>query len=450
MDACSVNVTGPLYQTVHAGFFFTINDDEILREIHNDFPQELDRLKRAYSIREPGATLPLTLSPSQVLYGTEYDEINRTLVGILALRWLHNGQYELFVGTQPGPARLTRDSFAWTRKVFVEGIRNPADLYALITSTVINDLGKDPQLTSDYLDWTGEDVSGLNHDMILLKAVTSGLIQSLDRLTPKHKSDIIRGLTLGAEFNFGQLAQAENVPACLLGLLDMEGQPRAFELRFMEQLLDIAGAAGHSDWTCAKKLTEAIYQAYRDVYDVATAIISGDLDLRDGYDLILIRRGDLLRQTGFRALDVRKPEDRALLRLLCMGSVADQEMAELYDDVWASCDESTKDSLVHMLNLDGSVLEPAVQPTYMPAMLTRGVGTVESRTTDRRKRTLNSLLRYLARVLTVIEKLDKPIIVIERNVLGTLKDVMGTQDFEENPEILESVPVPKDEVAKMA
>ena len=353
------------------------------------------------------------------------------------------------MGTQPGPVRLTRESFAWTRKVFVEGIKTPTDLYALVTSMVVNDLGKDPQLTSDYHHRTGEDISGLNHDMILLKAVKLGLVQSLDRLTPRNKTDIIRGLELGAEFNFGQLGQAENVPACLSGLSDMKGQSRAFEVRFMEQLLDIAGAAGHIDWTCAKKLIEPIYQAYHNVHDVATAIISGDLSLRDGYDLILIRRGDLLRRTGFRTLDIRKPEDRALMRLLCMGSVADRETAELYDAAWASIDQSTKDSLVHTLNIDGSVAEPAVQPTYMPAMLTSGVGTAQSRTPDQRKRALQSLLQYLARVLTVTEKPHEPIVVIERSVLGTLKDVMEKQEFQENPRILETVPIPKDEVAKM-
>src|SRR2546423_14271659 len=125
MDNCSASVSSQLYQTVHAGSFFTINDEDVLRQIRDDFSQELGRLQRAYSIRDPGATLPSTPSPSQVLYGTEYDEVNRTLVGVLALRWLHNGQYETFVGTQPGPVRLTRESFTWIRKVFVEGIKSP-------------------------------------------------------------------------------------------------------------------------------------------------------------------------------------------------------------------------------------------------------------------------------------------------------------------------------------
>jgi hypothetical protein len=218
----------------------------------------------------------------------------------------------------------------------------------------------------------------------------------------------------------------------------------------MEQLPGIAGAAGHVDWTCAKKMVEPIYQAYHGVHDVAMAILSGELELHDGYDLILIRRAGLLCRTGFRALGVSKPEDRALMRLLCMGGAADLETAELYDAALASLDPSTKGSLVHTLNIDGSIDEPAVQPTYVPAMLARGVGTAQSSTPDQRKRALCSLLRYLAHVLAVMEKLVGPIAVIERSVLGTLKDIMEGREFQENPSILETVTVPKNEVAKVS
>jgi hypothetical protein len=61
-----------------------------------------------------------------------------------------------------------------------------------------------------------------------------------------------------------------------------------FELRFMEQLLDVSGTAGHIDWKFAKIIIEPINQAYHNVYDAAPGIISGELGLLDCYDLILI------------------------------------------------------------------------------------------------------------------------------------------------------------------
>ncbi|CDM28347.1 unnamed protein product [Penicillium roqueforti FM164] len=60
--------------------------------------------------------------------------------------------------------------------------------------------------------------------------------------------DVLRAVELGATFNFGQLAQA---PACLSSLTRMKGHDRSFRLRFVEQLLDIAGTARHLDWTYA-------------------------------------------------------------------------------------------------------------------------------------------------------------------------------------------------------
>lgn len=434
------------FYTIDANSFFAISDEDVLCLIRDTFPEELNRLKRAYSTGTKSTPYPSSPSPSQILYGTEYDEVNRTLVGILALRWIHDGKYETFVGTQPEPVRLMRESFDWMRSLFANGIKKATDLYALVTSMVVNDLGKDPQLAADYHDRTGADISDLNHDMILVRAVKAGLVECLDRLPPEHRADIIRGMELGAEFNFGQLAQAENAPACLSSLIDMRGEKRSFELRFMEQLLDIAGAAGHMDWTCAKKLIEPIFEAYCNVYDVATAIISDGLRVRDGYELILTRRSAMLHRKGFRALDIRDPKDRALMRLLCMGGVADLETARLYDSAWNFLDELTKSSLVHSLNVDGSIIEPAVQPTYMPALLAQCVNATESRTWDEKLKMLQSILHYLARVMTVTEKPKGPVSVIERSVLIVLKNVV---DFQADPGILDRTDVPKCTIAKM-
>jgi hypothetical protein len=127
---------------------------------------------------------------------------------------------------------LTRASFDWIRSFYRQVIVDSNDLYALITSIVVNDLGKDPQLASDYFKLTGEDISDLNHDAILLKACEVGLVKSLSHLPPCDKDDIIHGMQLGASFNFGQLAQAETVPACLLGLKRMKKAPTQFPSSF--------------------------------------------------------------------------------------------------------------------------------------------------------------------------------------------------------------------------
>jgi len=424
--------------------FFTIGDEQFLYLLRDTFASELERLKRAYSVSDPTIVRPPEPSPSRILYGADYDEVNRTLVSALALRWLHNSQYDAFVAGQAESVRLTRESFAWMKEREAEA---PDDLDALITALIINDLGKDATLASDYYNRTGEDISGLNHDAILLKAARQpGMIAALDRLDLRQRQEILRGLELGAYFNYGQLAQAENAPACLGVLCHFSGQAdqRAVALHFLEQLLDIAGAAGHMDWTSARKLIEPIIQAYRVSYDVVSGILSGTIEPCAGYNLILARRADLLSRRGFRTLSSDIADERALLRLMCMGGVADESAAALFDNAWKSLEAPTRQHLVRSLNAPGTPSEPAVQVTYAPALLAQAAdASSRRRTWQKKERHLRSALVYLTRVMTLESPPEPRAIVVERNVLDVLKDVVQSPAFQENPAILETARVPR-------
>ena len=299
---------------------------------------------------------------------------------------------------------------------------------------------------------------------IFLRAVDAGMVHCLDRLPAKQREDLMLGFRIGAEFNFGQLAQAENVPACLESLRDMRGHDRAFEMRFIEQVLKIAGARGHEDHTCAKLLTEPIFQSHRIVYEIATNIIASDGSLREGYDVVLRKRAELLRNTGFRPLIVGRPAERALLRLLCMGGAVTKDKAELFVSAFQGLPTPTRGSLVERLNRDSAVGKPAVQPTYMPAMFALGLSNTLKASEKKRRwlfrrgasiernakvKALKSLLRYLARVLEVSVPPDGPITVIERDVME-IKVTIQSSAFRKNPEMLDKQSVPKDGIAKLA
>ncbi|KAI2463080.1 hypothetical protein F4781DRAFT_146001 [Annulohypoxylon bovei var. microspora] len=427
---------------------FALSDEKLLSLVYDDFRDEMRRLMRAYSVGGGNDVKPSSKSPSVILFGRDYDEVNRTLTGLLTLKWVYKKQYDTLVANQAEALRLSRKSFEWMHKFYKESFTNPDELYALITSIVVNDIGKDDELALDYEKKTGENIANQNHDMILIKSVKAGLVGCLDRLSQEDRDDIIRGMELGAEFNFGQLAQAENAPACLAGLATMRGHERSFRLRFQEQLLDIAGAAGHLDWTCAKKLTQSNFDAYRTVYDVGMGIISKGLSLRAGYDLVLTRRLNLLREKEFRPLDLNVEDDRALARLLCMGSVADLRTAELYNRTWTSLEDDVRQSLRKSLNIDGSVAEPAVQVTYIPALITQAVDTSGPGTPETKERAMRSALRYLCRVMSAPGKPDGPVSVIERNVLAILKGVVQSPEFRKDPTILESAAIPESFAAK--
>jgi hypothetical protein len=445
-----------LRETINQNLFYSLSDEQILRQIHDAFEPELERLKDAYSMQEPGSPTnglshqkwPSKPTPSQLLYGVNHDEVNRTLVGVLALRWIINNDYDTFVSCQPESARLHRESFDWLRKLFQDGIRSPDDLFALVTAMIINDLGKDPSLENDYLAKTGESVQGMNHDMVLFEAAKAGLVPSLERLDPPYREDVMLGLELGSELNAGQLAQAENVIGSLEGLLLMRGHERAFELKFMEQLLDVAGAAGHSDATCAKKMIEPVFKGFQTVYEVALDIISGRSTLREGYDKVLEGRGEMLQQKGFRGLSVKDPEERALLRLLTMGRTADREQAELFYKTFYSLPESTRQELVDGLNVDGYNDGKAILPYYMPAMLSEGLENTKTPSELSKQNALSSLMRFLARVLEGT-KPDPGAdgVVVERNLMYA-RDTIAGEEFRNDPGVLDTIPIPQGEVLR--
>ncbi|RHZ57682.1 uncharacterized protein CDV56_106444 [Aspergillus thermomutatus] len=428
----------------HPDSLFTIPEEDLLRLVYKEFSQEIDRLKRAYSVRpRRPSTPPNTTSPSCLLYKQNYDEVNRTLVALLTLRWIYTGEYEILVGSQSPELRLSMSSFDWIRRFYAQAIKGPNDLYILITSVVINDLGKDAQLASNYRVLTGKDISTLNHDAVLLNVCTAArsLIPALAHFpAPQDRDHLISGIEIGASFNFGQLAQAENAPACLSVFQTMKAphHRHSVQLRFMEQLLDVAGAAGHLDWTCAKTLTQPVFDAYRDVYDACEGVMAGTLDVRSGYDLVLARRAHRLHTTGFRLLHVEEDrEDRALMRVLCMGGVTSLDTARRYEAAWRTLGNATREALVNALNVVGSKDEPAVQPTYMPALL----GSVHDD-----QRALACALGYLARVMGATTNLpDCTPVVVERSMLGVLKQYIEGGDFD--PTVLERLDVPDAVVA---
>jgi len=182
-------------------------------------------------------------------------------------------------------------------------------------------------------------------------------------------------------------------------------------------------------------------------------VISGDLGLREGYDVILIRRSAMLRKNGFQKIPTAQildnDEQRALLRLFCMGGVADIQTAELYYTVWDGLDDQTKASLVSSLNVDGSNAKPAVQPTYMPAMLGVGVDASGSGSKEEKTLRLRSILRYLARVMTLNDtKFNGQATVVERSVLSVVNNVVKSEAFREDPAILENTEVPEPVIEK--
>ncbi|KAK5201176.1 hypothetical protein LTR41_012191, partial [Exophiala xenobiotica] len=148
------------------------------------------------------------------------------------------------------------------------------------------------------------------------------------------------------------------------------------------------------------------------------------------------------------------PSDRALMRLFCLGNTSNAQHAEMYFTAFTErLPEATRQSLVHGLNLDGTVEEPAVQTTYLPAMLTKAVGNTVGGEDKEKLMAIAAMLRYLARCLVVdkshLERLPQGVTVIERDV-KKIVPVVESEEFRNDPDVLDKQEIPEDQVANMA
>ena len=469
-----------LWSTILNGRLLFLSDQDLVWQIYHAFREEVDRLRNASVVERRTPPPPGMLdgqnphkSPSQILYKEDDEEVNRTFVGVWALKWLLSGNYDQFIKGQPDGIRLTRLSFQWLKEYFESNLKTPQDYFTLLLSIVVNDLGKDPALALDYHEKMPQHtLFGANHDVVLLEAAKVGLVPSLTYLDRDQLENVMLGLELGSELNAAQLAQAENVPVNLEGLLNMRDHEHAFHIKFMEQILDVAGAAGHVYSDGVKNLIEPVFQAFKTVLDVSLSIVRGESSLQQGYNLVLSKRAKMLEDTGFRHLSVDIAEERAFLRLLTMGRTATLKQAELFDAAFKALSDEHRGRLVEGLNIDAIENgETAVIPYYMPAMIAETLR--NTRDINKEREALTSLLRYLMRVLYWDDEAESPTLstieedqtcqspwrppqkpqltiprearegrVIERNMVKA-RDTISSPRFKEDPNVLDQLDPPE-------
>ena len=433
--------------------FFGLSDIEAIHVFGDAFNPELQRLKNASekveSNIQKGHNVPDNLleSPSIELYGENYVEINRTLISMLALKWLMNNNYESFTCQQISLTKLRPESFSRLRSLFREGLQSADDIYALLVATMVNDVGKDPDLFKEVVDKVGESAIGKNHDMVAYIAAEAQLIPLIGEFASSTKEDIMLGLQFGSGLNAAQLAQAENVPANLKGALVMKGHGQAFALKYMELLLDVAGADGHMNTRCAKALSEPTFQALMTSRQVLQSIVSGSCDLRTGYDQVLAQRGKMLEAKGFTRLSVSIDSERALLRLLTMSRTASLEQAELIDDAFRSLSEKTKKALVAGLSVDGYNDGVAILPYYIPALFAETISCTSGSQVIQIA-ALASLMRLLTRVYHDTKPNHGCAGEVVECDMSFAFSTIKSEAFKADPGILDGVFIPKASYSK--
>jgi hypothetical protein len=411
------------------------------------FPSELSHLKNASPTVETTTATPKgrlgegeNETPSTVLYGENFAEVNRTLVSMLAVKWLLADDYSTFTAGQKDDIKLTQSSFRHLRDFYIHRLPTADDLHTLLIAMVVDDIGKDSHLAEEMKQQTS-DSAGADHSQLVFKAAQMSLVPALKMVPTSLQNDILCCLQIGATLNISQVVQGECPPASL-SILQYLGQGRGFSLRAMVTFLDVAGAGGHADTRGCIVMTEPVFQGYIVAMEALDDFANGRiLSPRACYDRILETRAKDLQRQGF-SLPSLADEARALLRLLCMGRVTTKEQAEQFKQAFSQLSPSIKQDLVSGLNVDGTDDGVAIVPYYAPGLLISALKNTADKTDHTMIPVLFAFMRFLARVFDGSKpQPGAPGTVIEHD-LSFVQETIKSSGFRNNPELLDEVVLP--------
>lgn len=447
-----------LYQVIESREFWRFTDDKAVEFCGGEFEFEMNHLKIATpSAEATGDLLDEKKTPSRHLYGVDYPEVNRTLVSVLAMRWIMNNNYDAFAGGQSDSCRLSRRSWDDLREFFTELLVTPRDIQSLLVAIVVSDVGKDAKLYLDphlpHHDPIEPDEKP-NHDKNAFNCIVeessfaaadSHLVPSLWLLKGDDKVDVRLGLELATQLNVAQLAQGENVPGSLTPLrILLHDHRRAFKLKMAEIILDVAGASGHRDTTCAAQMTEPTFQTYHTTISALTSLLDGNIATEiECYDQILRERAARLYKLGFRNLSPEVPKERVLLRLLSMGRVAEKGLANSFADALEDALNDGAEEIIPRLNASGlTSKDQAVLPYYAPALCANVLASAKE-DKERLRGALAAFIRFLCRACDISHYVPREDHYVYEVDLSFAVKTVRSEEFRLDPRVLDNVRIPR-------
>lgn len=439
-----------LQDIVAQGDFPSLSDTRAVNLFGSAFRSELEHLKNAETTVESGAAKPPGSldngeTPSRQLFQADYAEVNRTLVNMLALKWILAGDYDSFTACQRDPGKLSMDSF----RHLCEFFKSYKDIFTLLVAVLTDDLGKDPRLAKDLLGKSNDTVKNYNvkmenHSDYLYEAAKVGMVPALESVPESGRKTILHSMEIGGQLNISQLVQGENAPANLSILRKVQDGGAGFHMRAMVTLLDVAGAAAHRNARGCLVMMESVYQGYITTIEALEKFVQGKIESKHTcYDQILFNRARSLHLKGYELLSTGNMEERALLRIFCMGRVDNRTTADLFRRAFNTLSITEKKNLVNGLNVAGINGGIAILPYYAPGLTSEVLRGVQGKEEPAIIKALSALMRFMARVM---EPKSDPNDsgVIERDlsfVQGTIK----SSDFRDNPDVLDNVQLPWNE-----
>lgn len=295
-----------------------------------------------------------TQSPSEILFGKKYAQYDRTVVSLLALKWVLENEWEMFVSGQRQDQMLSRKNFDLLKDYTRSFVSDESRASLLVTYLILNDLKKDPSESAPHEE-DGDAPSRYDYENRLSEFLKSLPAESLsiEYLVNRKPEAIFRALD--TQFSLTQFVYGENIPESLEPLDQLE--PEVLTLHLLQAFFDVAGADGQISSKGALAMTDPVFRNFWQAIQSLEKYFGKDADksvsakqrsISAYWDYIDSRSKAL----GFGG-DLPQNERRALMRLGLMFQITTLDDVNALQEVIKALPKNIQDILINDLGPAG-------------------------------------------------------------------------------------------------
>jgi hypothetical protein len=307
-------------------------------------------------------------------YFTDKEKVFRlqTMGGLLSTYWIVTNQYELFVRKQPVETRMSHEH--WT-----EGVQkskwsaicqqSASFIGCMLVFVAISNLGK----IKDFKLAFAPEFDGHTEALASILKECPILLPSFAKLDDNLQNLISSALK--ADFNIGQFAQAENIPASLLPVKQIlsdkdTGGDTVWQFQLFKFFVALCGILG------MKSLEGSLFMVDKQYTNVKLA-----LDVLSNWEkdtpqevyvrFLKERQRQAEKQLGYKvSFNPNDPTSTALMRMTCISRVYDKEAHKYLEENWNAMKPDRRKELVKFVNADGILVRPGFLLFRLPDYLT--------------------------------------------------------------------------------
>lgn len=311
---------------------------------------------------------------SKQLFGKQYIEFDRTLMGMRSLDLFLKGDFDAYQEfTGFGKNNLSEQSFQKIHTLFINLLNSKLGrcsseeiLEAIKVEQILSDIGKSTKAKSTF------EVQGIiaeDHDdfyahLIQFLNKNPKFSPSFNKLTPKARDLILKTVSVA---HYGHITHTEGRPEMFASIKEfLDNHPKDGKyyiiFNFIGHIFDVAGAAGHVNTSYSVVYNENTHKALMATLDSCLFLQDLNKNINDAYDYYLKTRSKLLN------LNHNDIEGMVLTRLSCMLRLFVPEEAQKLKNAFAQIPENRRYKILQQFYTKESNFDNPVH-TYIPAVL---------------------------------------------------------------------------------